>query len=107
EAPQTRLQAPWLIGAPRAAPPTPTATGHQRRRLPCRSPATAGETRLWTLSRRNGNGFEKREGAGIAREGKGEGFLSDKPVPRWDGLQGGGAKQQDRAIGTQQAGRFY
>ena len=28
-APQTRLQAPRLTGAPSSAPPTPTATGHQ------------------------------------------------------------------------------
>src|SRR5438552_11397979 len=34
EAPQTRLQAPWLIGAPRAAPPTPTATGRDAVEVP-------------------------------------------------------------------------
>jgi hypothetical protein len=28
-APQTRLQAPWLTGAPSSAPPTPPARGHQ------------------------------------------------------------------------------
>src|SRR5712692_4478005 len=51
-------------------------------------------------------GSEEGEGAGIVREGKREGFLPDEPVPRRDSLQGAGSKQQHRAIGGQQSGRF-